>query len=425
MFKEQYKIYTYMLILIISILAILLRNPIILILISTSLLIIIIRLAKWSFFTELSFLLWYAYFEGFIQKTVGISNSTLAWAGVHMPYYFNELSLASITFLVIEIGFFLFTNIISNEKKIYETNLRIPFGITLLLAMTSSILMILVFPSLPTFTSNLLTRRTQGLSNLYGLVLLALVLDGLTVDQSFNHKILYLFYMFDIFWSFGHAERVEVIGFVSYLILKSINYYKINSDTKTFKRIKHFFYLFILLIIFIAMYIGLYRINNSQVTMSEFISNFLTQGTVGDVTYIFNCATDLWKNNNLTHGITYFDYLLRLIPGMHSNYSSEIMLRNLYPETMGGQLFYAEPMMNFGMIGTIIMNFVFFVVMGFILHKDNRYMCYFYIPIVIEVFRTAYYGRASWLLACLVEIPIIYCLIYILKKLFYSNKAYK
>ncbi|WP_270635726.1 hypothetical protein [Limosilactobacillus mucosae] len=424
MAENQLNILRYLSLLVISVFIVFVKDPYLLILLATFLLFKIIKLARWSFFSELSVLLWYAFFEGVIQKTVGVTGNTLSWAGTHMPFYFDELSIATISFLLTELFFLEFTKIISNEKKIYGLNLGIPFGLAIFLSLISSILMVLVFPSLPTFTANLVTRRTQGLSSLYGLVLFSLVLSSLTVEQSFQHKILYIFYAFNIFWSFGHAERVEVLGYLSYIVLKSINFYKFSLNKKTYKKMKKIFYVIIIITILFAMYIGLTRMGNSKVTISSFFVNFLSQGTVGDVTYIFNCATDLWKKGLELNGVTYLDYLYRLIPGIHSNYSSETMLHFLYPETMGGQLFFAEPMMNFGLVGTVIMNIVFFIIMGWILHNSSKkYMGYFYIPIVIEIFRTAYYGRASWMLACFIEVPIIYFTIYIFKKIFYTTKT--
>lgn len=413
---------SYILLTLIVVIFLIIQNPYVLIIIATVLLFKITKTAGWSFFSELSILLWYAYFEGFIQKTIGVTNNTLAWAGEKMPYYYSELSIASLSFLLIALGFIQFTKIVNQEKQLYEIDLNISFSISLMLVILSSVIIILVFPSFPTFTTNLLIRRTQGLSSFYGLVLFSLFLSSLTVDQSYKHKILYIFYAFIIFWSFGHTERVEVLGFLSYVVLKSINYYRAKIDFKAYKRLRRKFYIIIILVLISAMYIGLTRTDRSaHISVSDLFNNFLVQGTAGDVTYIFNCATDLWKNGHAVHGITYIDYILRLIPGFNSMYSSEKMLHAFYPDTMGGQLFYAEAMMNFGIIGTIIMNLEFFIVMKLIVFRKTMFRAYFIIPIIIEVYRTAYYGRASWLLACCVEVPIIYFGIWILRKVFYRR----
>jgi hypothetical protein len=247
-----------------------------------------------------------------------------------------------------------------------------------------------------------------------------MVLDGITVEQSLKHKEFYLFYLFNIFWSFGHAERVEAIGLISYIVLKSINFTEYNFDKNKYKKLKKSMIVIIAFALISAMYLGLTRTSSSKVDLQTLFSSFLTQGTVGDVTYIFNCATDLWKNGHQLNGITYIDYFLRLIPGVHSSYSSETLLHTLYPDTMGGQLFFAESMMNFGLLGTFLMNIEFFGVMRIILNKHTVYRAFFFIPIVVEIFRTAYYGRGSWILSCFIEIPLIYVAIKILLHYLYT-----
>ena len=289
--------------------------------------------------------------------------------------------------------------------------------ISLILIVISIILIILVFPSFPTFrVASESVRRTQGFSSLYGLVLLSLLLSGITVDQGLHHNWLLLGYLFLVFWSFGHGERIEVMGFLIYYALK---YFNQPIDIKNKKRVLRRRVLMISIVsgfvLIFGIWLGLVREGRvSSVNFSEILFNLLQQGTAGDVVYVFNCATDLWKNGNALHGLTYIDYLLRLIPGGADTFSAAVVIQDFYL-TMGGGLFYAEPMMNFGIIGVIIMNLEFFLVMKLILFKVTKFRAYFWIPIVIEIFRTAWYGRGAWLLACFVEIPIIYFMMKLIK----------
>lgn len=417
---RQVNIVIFLFLFLISIVSLVLANPIILFVISTILLIFLIKRAKFSYFSVLSFILWYSYLQGVLQKTVGVTGNTLAWAGVKMPFYFNELSIATITYFLIAIFFVYFTDIIKSEKKLYSLKLNLSFSLAAFLGIIAIILILLVFPSVPTFkVASEELRRTQGLSSLYGLVLLALLLCGLTVDQSFKHKSLVLIYLFIIFWSFGHGERVEVLGFLIFYVLKYINqdsFIAVKKNiVKNKKRIINISIL-IFIILIAGMWLGLTRESTqSSVSLNKLFFNFIEQGTCGDVVYVFNCATDLWKNGNALHGLTYLDYLFRLVPGASSTFSAPVMIMNFY-QTQGGGLFFAEPMMNFGIIGVIVMNIFFFLIMKIIISKVSKYREYFWIPIVIEIFRTAWYGRGSWMLASFIEVPILYFVINVLLK---------
>lgn len=407
------KVIAFLILFITNILLLILGNPILLLISSLALLILIICKSKVSYFSELSFILWFSYLQGILHKVVGVTGSTLAWAGVTMPFYFNELSIASISFLLTMLWFVWFTGLICNEKRLYLYNNRITYQTAVLLQIISVILVILVFPSIPTFKMDTALRRTQGLSGLYGFLLIALILASLTIDQSFKHKKMNLIYLFIVFWVFGHAERVEVLGFLSYYAIKTLNYYDFGNVRRAIaRRRKSTIFFGGIVVIILAAWIGMTRMSGiTHVSLGLILYNLLVQPTCGDIVYVFNCATDLWKNGNAVHGLTYIDYLLQLIPGSPDTYSSAVTIMKYYT-TMGGGLFYTEPMMNFGIIGVILFNIEFCAIMLFILKKVNRYRTFFWIPIVIEVFRTCWYGRAGWILAGFIEVPLLYIIIF-------------
>lgn len=417
---------TFSILLILSLTTIVILDPIYDFIISTIILIVLVSRAKFSLFSELSIILWYSYLQGVLRKTVGITGNTLAWAGVRMPFYFDELTVATMSYLIIGLAFVLFTDLVEKEKKLYLKNVGISFQLAFALSVVGAVLILLVFPSIPTFkVAATGTRRTQGLSSLYGLVLASCLLCGLSIDQSFKHKSIWVIYAFNIFWCFGHAERVEQLGFLSYFVLKFINHYDYMSAITKMKKIKNRKWLIIgivVVVLAVAMWLGITRdSDSSHVDLATMFFNFLQQGTCGDVVYVFNCATDLWKSGHAVHGLSYLDYLTRLIPGAASPYSAEHLIASKY-EVMGGILFFGEPMMNFGIVGVIIMNVEFWVVMKILVNKGTRFRAYIWIPIVIEIFRTAWYGRGAWLMASVIEAPLLYFVINYVIRAFNSPK---
>ena len=164
----------------------------------------------------------FSYLQGVIHKVTGeISGSTLAWAGVKMPFYFDDLTIATFSFLLTAYWFVNFTEILEREKRIYNSNLKIGKLTGVVFVLLAFILVLMIFPSMPSLTFSEGSRaRNESLP--YGLVLLSFVLLGISFDTLKRNKWLGAIYVFVIFWVFGHGERVEVLGFLSYLALKYI-----------------------------------------------------------------------------------------------------------------------------------------------------------------------------------------------------------
>ncbi len=383
----------------------------------------IIFQARFSFFSELAFILVFTLFQTWIQELTGQASGMIQNANFNVPLYATEHSICTVTFLLTLLFFVLFTNLIANEKKIYMTKITLKLHIAIIFLCISVLLIVMTFPSVPTFRIDSLTRRTQGISTTYGWVMVALLLAATTYDMSNEHKWFWIFYGFIIFWTIGHAERVEILGFVSYMLLKSFNRNSgINREHPKLslgQKIKKFGILVVVFaFLLFLIWIGLYRIKqgNDSYSLGNILRKLFVQGTAGDVIYVFDCAVDMWKHGNLTHGITYFNYLYELIPGVSGLYDAASYIKNFY-FTVGGGLFFTEPMMNFGMIGVLVTNVTFCLFYSWVVRKANMFRAMFWIPFIIEIFRTAWYGRNGWELAAFIEVPMLYFAIkYVLNK---------
>lgn len=406
----KHKSAVWCILLIAGILAYVIDSPVLLFVYCTMLWGLISLGAKFSFFTEVSFILLFSYLQAVMRKVFGnISGSTLAWAGVRTPFYFAEMTVAIMSFLLILLWFVWFTKLIEREKAIYQIDTGLTNITGSVFLIISVVLVLLVFPSFPSLATFSSGTRARNEAVPYGLVLLALMICALTFDFAKKRKAYYIVYALISFWILGHGERVEILGFLSYAALKALNAgdsFGIKKDIQRNKKIMIF--LGGAAAVILSMWIGLARSGaHSTITPRMMFYNLIVQGTCGDVVYCFNCAIDMWKNGNGLYGYTYLDYLVQLVPGLASDYAlPQILIRNY--GTMGGALFFSEPMANFGMVGVVVFNVEFCVVMNMILKKATHYRAWIWIPVVTEIFRTCWYGRSGWILAVFVEIPILY-----------------
>lgn len=376
--------------------------------------------ARISFFVELSFILVFSLFQTWVQATTGNAYGMIENNQAGTPLYESEHAICTMVFLLTLIFFIEFTMLIENEKKLYSNTLQIDLYIGVIFMIVSIILVIMLFPSVPTFRVIPGMRRTQGISATYGWIVVALLLASLTYDLSYKYKWFWIGYIFIIFWVLGHGERVEILGFISYIMLKSFNKNNMEEQLTKAERFKRILKIIgvvfgIAIFLLFLVWLGLYREKGGTYSLTYLIRKLFVQATAGDVVYVFDCAVDMWKNNNLTHGITYLDYFLQLIPSGPNQYSVGTYIKNFY-YTVGGALFFTEPMMNFGMFGVIITNITFCLFYYWVSRKANAFRLMFWIPFVIEIFRTAWYGRAGWVLSAFVEVPLLYLGLHLLSE---------
>lgn len=374
--------------------------------------IIIAKKAKISFFTVLTFILIFTLFQEFMLDVFNISTGMLT-TGTEADNAFKELFLCTNIFCLIEYIFMITTNIIENEKKLYLLEITMTDFWAIFFCALSLIITILIFPSMPTFKTTQVNRFNSGFLPFSGFAGLALFLIGITYDSAKKIKIIYAIDFFVVFWFFGHAERVEALGVVVYILLKYLNQNSLELNN-IFQILKRHFKLVILVFLLIGflVWIGLTRSSGHSVdiSLSYLLNRIFIQSTASDVAYIFNCSIDLWKNGNLFQGETYLSYLSKIIPFIGEFADPEVAIKQYY-FTVGGCPFFAEIIMNFGMKGITPMIALFFSLHAFILKKVNKYRAIFWIPILIEIFRTAWYGWTGWFRLSFFIVPIVYILI--------------
>lgn len=175
--------------LIAGILAYVIDSPVLLFVYCTMLWVLISLGAKFSFFTEVSFILLFSYLQAVMRKVFGnISGSTLAWAGVRTPFYFAEMTLAIMSFLLILLWFVWFTKLIEREKAIYQIDTGLTNITGSVFLIISVVLVLLVFPSFPSLATFSSGTRARNEAVPYGLVLLALMICALTFDLAKKGK---------------------------------------------------------------------------------------------------------------------------------------------------------------------------------------------------------------------------------------------
>lgn len=384
--------------------------------------------AKYSFFSAISFILVFSLFQTMIQALTGRAYGMIQNSKAGIPLYEGIHGICTVSFLAIELLFVYLTSMIENEKALYRTEIRLSNFTAIILILASVAIIILMFPSFPDFQLHLEKRRTQGVMKNYGWVLTALVLAGITVDKSRTMKKLWIGYLFLFFWIFGHSERVEGLGFVIYLALKLLNRNTIDDSTERNnigeskiytaksraqlslgKRISLLTIIFVLLVflVWLGLYRDSFRTGLSDYSLTNIMKKLFVQSTAGDVVYVFDCAVHMWKRGDLLYGKTYLSWILNLIPGAGNELNASAYIRNYY-FTMGGALFFTEPMMNFGIIGVFVTNIIFFLWYSFVVKKKTMLRAMIFMPMIIEIFRTAWYGRNGWELASFVEIPLLY-----------------
>lgn len=374
--------------------------------------IIIANKAKLSFFTILTFILIFTLFQEFMLDVFNISTGMLT-TGREAENAFKELFLCTNIFCLIEYVFMITTDIIENERKIYLTKIEMTDFWAIFFSFMAFVITLLVFPSIPNFKSNTINRFNSGIIPFSGFAGLALLFIGITYDSAKRFKFIYIIDFFVVFWFIGHAERVEALGLLVFILLKYLNQTSVDLNT-IFQFIKKHYRLLLLcfLVVVLLTWIGMTRTikDTGTVKFIDLFNKIFVQSTASDVAYIFNCSVDLWKNGELFDGSTYLSYLSKLIPIMPSFTTCEMAIQQYY-YTVGGCPFFAEIIMNFGINGLIPIITVFFLVYSLILRKVSKFRTIFWIPVVIEIFRTAWYGWTGWFRLSIFIVPVVYIFI--------------
>lgn len=368
--------------------------------------------AKFSFFTAFSFILLFSYIQEHIASINHLLAGGMLYANTGIPVYLKELYICTSFFFVLEYAFFSMSSILENEKKLYTTPIILSEFVAFLFGILALMLIILSYPTMPTLSGTL--SRNEGLVQSSRFVQISMLLLALTYDSASKYKLLYIIWSISIIWVLFHGERVIVFGFLIYCAFKYLNKQNNIKNKLKSKILQHKKIILTILAGFCIAALGI-RLQLSRSGYSTVGLNFKTilngifvQGTACDVVYVFNCATDMWKHGNTLNGYTFLQYFVCWIPFLPNPYYPASVIMNYY-KTLGGGLFFAEPMMNFGMMGTFVFSFVFLFFLKFVLSKSSQFSCFFWIPFVITIFRMTWYlGLDSWVTMSVYIVPILY-----------------
>lgn len=366
--------------------------------------------AKFSYFTVFSFILWFSFLQEFFASiSPALSSGRLAWVTT-VPIYHRELFICVMIFYISELFIFFTTNVLTNEKEVLKTKLNITKRTAEFYALCAFLMIILAYPSLPRL--QVVLMRDEGFLPSSFVVPLASIVLSICFDYYKESILCKLITLLSMFWVFFHGDRVIVLGFMVYVILKYM-----NDGTHNYKTLKSVIFNKRTIIIFAcAIVVGLFAIKIEfsrtagirNLTVLELLTYLLKQGTAGDVVFAFNCSVDMWISGNGTFGHTYLYYLSNILPGADQSLNPAVVLYERY-DTGGGGLFFSEPMINGGIILTIVHTLVFLYFVVFILSRKKKYSTFYFIPIVILIFRFTWYANLAGLVKCMLYyVPALY-----------------
>ncbi|MGZ1233938.1 hypothetical protein ACXO6H_04165 [Lactobacillus delbrueckii subsp. bulgaricus] len=264
---------------------------------------------------------------------------------------------------------------------------------------------IIEFPRLP-FTSVSSAARFATLLPGTGWNHLALIAMLFLLPSLKHSKQVKWTYIFVIFWFLSHGERVDMIGFLILLLFLYLKNHKITISTL----IKS---IVVALIIFLVFsYIGERRGGADNITLGSLFEKLFKQNTASDVGYVFNISCDYIKKYPLTHGKLLIFYLEQIIPDLaipSVQNCGDIFLgaRYAYP---GGAYILTEPLLDFGVLGVLIIPNVYLGLIYMFLKNKRQYKFYVYIFLGATVLRYVWYGMEYIETALVWFIPFFYYL---------------
>jgi hypothetical protein len=370
----------------------------------------IFRFARFSYFTVFSFILWFSY----LQEYIASINPSLAagrlMAGLRVPVYHTELFVCMMYFFITELIIFSLTNVIESEREMYKRKITLKRNCAYLFAVSALSLVFLAYPSLPSLSAKL--TRDEGIIPSSLAVGFSMLLLGIVFDSLKNSLFLKIVSFLTLFWILFHGDRVIVMGYLVYVLLKYVHNGKINMSS--FKSIifnKRTVIIFISIIIVLVLAIRIQITREGMkfdYSFNNVLLSLIKQGTAGDVVYAFNGSVDMWKSGNCVGFIPYMYYISNIIPNANHNYYTAVILINKY-NTMGGGLFFTEPMISGGMIVTFIHSAFFLLMVAWVYCKKNEYHSFLIIPFSILIFRFAWYASCAALVKMfLYYVPLTY-----------------
>lgn len=256
---------------------------------------------------------------------------------------------------------------------------------------------LIAFPTVPfTFTNRFEALLPGNAWNHFALVALIFVSPNIK-----KYKFVKLTYIFVICWFLSHYERVDVLGLAVALLL--IYVMKKKEEIIQILKVSVIF-----LILFILMsFLGEIRMASSF-SISGILTKLVTQNTASDVGYMYSIAVDYISTHSLLFGETYLKYVIKVIPILEtSNFETATILGQYYG-VPGGSFILDEPLMNFGLLGVIIIPNFYIGLVYSLIKKITVYRYIVFLFIFATAFRYLWYGVGFIETGILWLIPFIY-----------------
>lgn len=322
--------------------------------------------------------------------------------------YFNEMNGLIYIYNIIMLLILINSKIVDLEKKQLKNNFEIPKMAEYFFGIIAVISTLIALPSMP-FQEEYDRFNALLPGNAWNHI--AIVSLIFLIPNIRSSKFVKIIFGFVIFWFLSHYERVDIIGLIILLII--ILYNQKNSKVK----FKNIFMLIIigLLILFTMNFVGEQRSGNSEISFTNLVRKVFIQNTACDVAYVFNSAIDYIYTNDLLLGSSYKTYLIKAIPFLNFDESTDLLLQKKY-NTAGGDFFLDEPLMNFGVLGVLIYPFVEVLIYYCILKKQTKYRFFLWAFLIMAVFRTTWYGLYYIEKGIIYFIPIMYFILYYIER---------
>ncbi|SNU06259.1 hypothetical protein SAMN06297422_106110 [Lachnospiraceae bacterium] len=372
-------------------------------------LILVIYCARLSYFSIFSFILWFSFVQEYFASIDRSFASGRLKYDLNVPIYHKELFVCIAFFYFFEVILFSYTLVLQNEKLLYSKSVTMSKAVACIYVVLSMALIILAYPSLPSLNGVLLRDAGKISSSLF--VPIALLMLSASYDYIRKNKILKLISIISLFWIVLHGDRVIVLGFCLYYAIRYLH--ENNNDNKKIDKIfnkKRF----IVIICAVLLLILMIRVQTTrmggyyQFGFKTLISSLIKQGTAADIVHAFNCSVDMWKRGNTLNGYTYLYYISNLLPSADQNLNPAKILMNNY-NTLGGGLFFAEPMLNGGIALCFVHSAVFLMLVSWIFNKNSKYRVILMIPLYLLIFRFAWYASIAGLVKMICYyVPLVY-----------------
>lgn len=387
----------------ISICALLFKNDEIVLIVTAIQVIYIIWKSKFSYLSVLCFIINICLIPEYIQYSGGNTWGLLSMG--YVPIYYYELAFCCYILNIIIIIIMSHTKALENEKKFFLYQFDISSNMVTILCIMALLLTYLLMPNLSMFSS----RRFSGYISFEGWSCIPFFFIAVSVLSKKKKQLVYPITVIVCLWYIIHGERVDVTGMIVYWML-----FYFNSQKRDIKSIIKYILLGSFLII-IMVIMGAVR-DGTNLTINELMYRILVQPTVCDVTNVFNCAVDIVYKHNLFHGLTYFSYLINIIPKLNDPYSFELLIRSKGYFSAGGGLFFSEAIANYGFVFCVGVVIFYLLLWSKVIKKCTKYRALVYMTLCLASFRTAWYGLNYPMVTIIYFIPFVLILNNTLKK---------